>query len=246
MALRYLPRAVAAIVVACALVAALRSLARSRSVQAFGRIVDRVETQEKRVALTFDDGPSSASIDTILSILSARRIRATFFISGASAAATPGLAERLVGAGHELGNHTWNHERMILRSQDHYRDEVGRTDSLIRSAGHSGPIYFRPPYGYKLFGLPWLLQRTGRTTVTWDVEPDSYPDVAATADGIVRHVLERVRSGSIILLHPWFPARRTSREAIGPLIDSLQGRGYRVGTVRDLIGPQHRIAQPMP
>lgn len=124
-------------------------------------------------------------------------------------------------------------------------DQVVRTDSVIRAAGHAGPIYFRPPYGYKLLGLPWLLQRTGRTTVTWDLEPDSYPEFAASSDGIVRHVLDRVRPGSIILLHVWFPARRTSLEAVGPLVDSLQARGYQVGTVRDLLGPQRRLASPV-
>lgn len=236
---------IAAVVVGTLLaLAGLRELARARSVQVFGRIVDRVESADMRVALSFDDGPAPAAIDSLLSVLAERRVRATFFITGASAAAHPALAAQLVSAGHELGNHSWSHQRMVMRSQQFYRDEVARTDSVIRAAGHQGPIYFRPPYGYKLLGLPWLLQQTGRTTVTWDVEPDSYPDVAATSDGIVRHVLERTRPGSIILLHPWFASRGTSLGAVGPLIDSLHRRGYRVGAVRDLVGPQHRLAQP--
>lgn len=236
----------AALIVAGALfaLAGLRSLARARSIQVFGRIVHRVQTQEPRVALSFDDGPAPGVIDSILSVLAQRRVRATFFINGAATAEHPALARRLVSAGHELGNHGWSHERMVLRSQRFYRREVARTDSVIRAAGHQGPIYFRPPYGYKLLGLPWLLQQAGRTTVTWDVEPDSYPDVASSSDAIVRHALERVRPGSIILIHPWYRSRGTSLGAIGPLIDSLQARGYRVGAVRDLVGPQHRLAQP--
>lgn len=236
----------AALVIFAALLAlaGLRSLARARSIQVFGRIVDRVESAEMRVALTFDDGPAPAVIDSILSVLAQRRVRATFFVNGASAAELPALAQQLVSGGHELGNHGWSHERMVLRTQRFYRREVARTDSVIRAAGHHGPIYFRPPYGYKLLGLPWLLQQDGRTTVTWDIEPDSYADVASSSESIVRHTLERVRPGSIILLHPWYPSRGTSLGAIGPLIDSLQARGYRVGAVRDLIGPQHRLAQP--
>ena len=105
----------------------------------------------------------------------------------------------------------------------------------IRAAGHRGPIHFRPPYGYKLAMLPWYLSRTERTTVTWDIEPDSWPEVAATPEGIVTHVLERVEPGSIILLHVWYPSRATSLAAVGPLIDSLQARGYQVGPVRDLL-----------
>jgi hypothetical protein len=59
-------------------------------------------------------------------------------------------------------------------------------------------MYWRP-YGYKLLGLPYVLWRTRHTTVTWDIEPESYPQVAKSADGIVRHVLDRVRPGSIVL-----------------------------------------------
>lgn len=218
----------------------LRTLARARGFQLVGQIVDRVDTTERRVALTFDDGPAPGITDSIIAILAGRRVRATFFLIGESAADSAALAARLVAAGHELGNHTWSHQRMILRRPPFYRTEIERTDSLIRAVGHAGPIHFRPPYGYKLFGLPWYLHRTHRTTVTWDVEPDSRPDVAASSDGIVRHALERVRPGSIILLHIWYPSRATSLAAVGPLVDSLQARGYRVGPVRDLLGPRQQ------
>ena len=218
-----------------AAIAGLRRLARARTVQLFGPIVARVETDEPRVALTFDDGPTPALVDSLVNLLASRGVRATFFVEGAALAKASEPARRLVAAGHELGNHSYSHRRMVLRSPGFVRAEVERTDSLIRAAGHPGPIHFRPPYGYKLIGLPWYLARTGRTTVTWDLETDSYPAVAATSYGIVRHVLERVRPGSIILLHVWYPSRVTSLAAVGPLIDSLHARGYRVGSVRELL-----------
>ncbi|HSJ63745.1 MAG TPA: hypothetical protein VK922_07545 [Gemmatimonadaceae bacterium] len=68
----------------------------------------------------------------------------------------------------------------------------------------------------------------------WDVEPDSYPAVAASAEGIVRHVLARVRPGSIILPHPWYASRATARQAVPALIDSLRARGYRAAPVGKL------------
>ncbi len=221
-------------------VAGLRQLARARSVQLFGSLVDRVETAERRVALTFDDGPTDALADSLIGILEARHVRATFFVTGAELADAADAGRRLVAAGHELGNHTYTHSRMVLRSPAFVRSEIERTDSLIGAVGHVGAIHFRPPFGYKLFALPWYLRRTGRTTVMWDVEPDSYPEVARTSDGIVRHVLERVRPGSIVLLHVWYPSRATSLAAVGPMIDSLRVRGYEVGPVRDLLTPNHR------
>jgi peptidoglycan/xylan/chitin deacetylase (PgdA/CDA1 family) len=217
--------------------AGLRQLARARSFQVAGRLVDRVDTAERRVALTFDDGPTAPVIDSVLRVLERRGVRATFFVTGRELAEFPEGGQRLVAAGHELGNHTYAHERMVLRSPSFVRSEIERTDSLIRAAGHAGDIFVRPPFGYKLVGLPWYLHRSGRTTVMWDVEPDSYADVAATPDGVVRHVLERVGPGSIILLHVWYPSRATSLAAVGAMIDSLQARGFRVGPVRELIDP---------
>ena len=222
------------------ILAALRTLARSRTTQLFGEIVASVGTRDSTVALSFDDGPVDGIADTLVRVLGDRGVRATFFVTGSGMAEAPEAGRRLVAAGHELGNHTYDHRRMVLRSPRFVREQIERTDSLIRLAGHLGPIHFRPPYGYKLVALPWYLRSHGRTTVMWDVEPDSYPRVAATADGIVAHVLERVQPGSIIILHPWYPSRRTSLAAVGPLVDSLRARGYRVTTVNELL--QRRTA----
>lgn len=215
--------------------AGVRQLARSRSTQLFGRLVARVDVAEPVLALTFDDGPTLTTLDEILETLAARNVRATFFVNGKELAAEPGAGQRLVAAGHELGNHTYSHQRMIFKSPKFVREEVERTDALIRAAGHKGEIYFRPPFGWKLVGLPWFLQTTGRTSVTWDLEPDSFPEVAASPASIVVHVVERARPGSIILLHIWHQSRRTSLTAVPMVIDALSAKGYRFVTVGDLL-----------
>jgi peptidoglycan/xylan/chitin deacetylase (PgdA/CDA1 family) len=221
------------IALTCAL--GLRQLARSRTVQLFGRLVAEAPRGDSLVALTLDDGPVAGVVDSLIEVLRTRGARATFFVTGRELAGNPDAGRKLVAAGHELGNHSYSHRRMVLISTGRVREEVERTDSLLRAVGERGPIWFRPPFGYKLFALPRYLAAHGRTTVMWSIEPDSYPDVAATPEGIVRHVLERVRPGSIVLLHPWYPSRRTSRAAIGPLVDSLRGRGYRVVPVGRLL-----------
>jgi peptidoglycan-N-acetylglucosamine deacetylase len=216
--------------------ASVRALARSRTFQLFGTLVAEAHPRDKIVALTLDDGPVGTVVDSLIDVLRTHGAHATFFVTGGELAASPDAGAKLVAAGHELGNHTYTHRRMVLVSPGTIRYEVERTDSLVRAAGQRGPIWFRPPFAYKLVGLPRYLASTGRTTVMWSIEPDSYRDVAATSRGIVRHVLDRIRPGSIILLHPWYPSRRTSRDAIGPLVDSLHARGYRVETVGTLLG----------
>jgi peptidoglycan-N-acetylglucosamine deacetylase len=206
--------------------------------QLFGDLVDRVSVTEPLVALTFDDGPTPKGADSILAILKREDVRATFFFTGSELEANSGLANRFVQAGHELGNHSYSHQRMVLKSSSFIRAEIERTDSLIRIAGHSGSIHFRPPYGKKLIGLPWYLSRTGRTTIMWDVDPDSDANVAATSEGIVAHVFENVRPGSIVLLHVMYPSRATSLGAVAGIIQGLRARGYRFVTVSELIESQ--------
>ncbi len=240
--------AIVTLVMIGAALAGLRHLARSRTTQLFGTIVAHVPTEDSIVALTFDDGPLAGVVDSLLAALGTRDVRATFFVTGAELTRAPAAGRALVAAGHELGNHSYSHRRLVLVSPRTVAREIGETDELIRAAGQQQPIYFRPPYGYKLFVLPRYLARSHRTTVTWDVEPDSYPDVAATSAGIVAHILERVRPGSIILLHPWYASRATSRAALPTVIDSLHARGYRVTTVRDLLNARpalYQVASPM-
>lgn len=223
------------VVVALLSLAATYRLARARTVQAFGRLVARAETSQRVVALTFDDGPVAARLDEVLDALRSRGVQATFFVTGGDLEAAPEAGRRLVAEGHELGNHTYSHARMVFRSQGFIRDELERTDRLIRAAGEQGDILFRPPYCWKLVGLPWFLWRAGSTTVTWDLEPDSYPEVASNPTRIADYVRERARPGSIVLLHVWWSSREASLAAVPLIVDSLRADGYRFVTVRELL-----------
>ncbi|WP_370965349.1 polysaccharide deacetylase family protein [Amycolatopsis sp. cg9] len=228
-----------AIVVASVLVVVLAGavtlfeVSKSRTFQFFGTLVNRVETTEKVVALTFDDGPDPAGAHAVLETLGARQVTATFFLIGRDIAAHPGLAHDIAAAGHEIGNHSFSHERMIGVTPAWVADEVEATDALIRTTGYSGEILFRPPNGKKLFALPHYLAEHDRTTITWDVEPDSdgAPDAAAVENATV----DQVRPGSIVLLHGMYAAREQTRRAIGPIIDRLKQRGYRFVTVSQLL-----------
>lgn len=207
-------------------------LMNSRTYQLAGRLVDRVDTGEKVVALTLDDGPSDRAAE-VLDLLAAADIPATFYLNGRDLAARPELGRAIAEAGHEIGNHTYNHRRMVLVSPATVADEVERTDAEIRRTGYRGEITFRPPYGKKLWTLPDYLSDHDRTTVTWDVEPEAGN---TSADAIVAATVDQVRPGSIILLHTMFGSGTASRAAIGPIVAKLRAEGYRFVTVSDLLG----------
>jgi peptidoglycan/xylan/chitin deacetylase (PgdA/CDA1 family) len=219
--------------VALAALAGAFSYSKSRTHQLFGDIVARVETPRRAVALTFDDGPTDEAADEILAILGSTK--ATFFLTGAGMKEAPGVAPRLIAAGHEIGNHTWHHDRLILKTPGYIASEIESTDALIRAAGWKGRILFRAPYCKKLVALPWYLLRHARTHITFDVEPETDPEIDRHTDRIVADVLTHARPGSIILLHPWYRGREATRAAIAPVIAGLRAQGFELLTVSELL-----------
>lgn len=207
-------------------------LSGSRSHQLVGALLTRVETADSIVALTFDDGPVPIRTDSVLDVLDRFGARATFFMIGRSIDRYPDIARRVLERGHELGNHSYSHERMVLKMPATIRREVDSTDALIRAAGQTGPIHMRPPYGKRLVGLPLHLSRQNRPVVLWDLDPDTRH---SDADGVTRYVLDNVKPGSIILLHVEIPSRTANREALPRILEALTARGYRFVTLSELI-----------
>ncbi|NLE22341.1 MAG: polysaccharide deacetylase family protein [Actinobacteria bacterium] len=205
----------------------------SLTVQLLGEHAARVETPRKLVALTFDDGPNDLYVSQLIADLKRFRARGTFYVIGAAAAEHPYALASLVASGQEIGNHSYSHRRLVFVTTGRARDEVSSTDAVIRASGFSGPITFRPPYGKRLLSLPWVLLTEGRTTVTWDVKPD--PPSTADPATMTRYVLDNVRPGSIVVLHPWSPANGATREALPMILAELRQRGYRCVTVSELL-----------
>lgn len=227
--------AVVVILVTLAALFGIFQFSKARGFQLFGTIVPRIETSAPVVALTFDDGPTLRYTRDVLALLDDRDVKATFFLTGKEMEEVPALTSDIVRRGHQIGNHSYSHPDMTLSSMSTVREEIERTDAAIRAAGYQGEIYFRPPYGKKLLTLPWYLSRTGRTSVTWDVEPESYPDIAEDANAIAEHVIQNAKSGSIILLHVMYRSREASRQALPMIIDGLRERGFQFVTVSELM-----------
>lgn len=231
---RWIVKTICVAAAAAALFFVSYRLMNSRTFQLFGALVSRVNTQEKVVALTFDDGPSERT-DEILGILHELDVKATFFLVGSSIAKFPEETKRITEAGDEIGNHTYSHNPMVFRSMLFISGEIEKTDALIRQAGYRGEILFRPPNCKKLILLPYYLMRHGRTTITWDLEPNSYPDVDSSPDNIVKYVLDNAKPGSIILLHVMYDSQGHSIGAIPGIVDGLRAKGYTFVTVSDLL-----------
>ena len=206
------------------------SIAKMPRFQLMGPLVYRANTSAKCVALTFDDGPSPPHTQEVFSVLDRHGAKATFFVIGQNIERHPGIAREIHRRGHKLANHSYTHQPMVLRSPSSLREEITRTDYLIRKSGQTGEIHFRPPHGLKLIALPKVLSELNKTTVTWDITPQDYRRSAPewTAD----YVLSRIQPGSIVLLHDKTPEIARATDLI---LSTLEKLGFRAVTVSTLM-----------
>lgn len=210
---------------------ALFRISNATCFQLIGTPVCQVRTGERLVALSFDDGPTPMGVDAVLPVLARYDAHATFFLIGQDMARNPGQGRRLLAAGHELGNHSYTHQRMWGLFPGGYEGEIRRTDALLRREG-ARPVLFRPPYGKKLTGLPIAVERTGYRTIMWSFEdPMSERDPRAYAD----KVLAQVRPGAIVIMHLMYRSGETARQALPLILEGLRARGYRAVSVGELL-----------
>ena len=222
--------AIALLLLAAAL--ALIEISRARCFSLVGEAICHVETREPLVALSFDDGPTPEGVAYATSVLRPASAHATFFLIGAQIPGHEALVRQLLAEGHEVGTHSFSHERMAFHSAAFYEDEIMRTDALLRAAGVPAPDLFRPPYGKKLIGLPRALERHNYRMIMWDVED---PPEAATPEAYAEAVVREARPGSIILMHVMYSTNRIARGALPLVVRGLQARGFRIVTVGELL-----------
>jgi peptidoglycan-N-acetylglucosamine deacetylase len=205
-------------------------LMNSRTHQLFGGLTEQVETNQKVVALTFDDGPTK-KVNQILPLLDKYNAKATFFLIGEEIEKHSEETKKIVQARHQIGNHTFSHNRMVFKTPSYIKQEIEKTDQLIQEAGYKGEIDFRPPNGKKLVVLPYYLNKQNRDTITWNIEPDSY---YTTASDKVKYVKDHIKPGSIILMHPMYDETDKELQAIEGVLLALSNEGYTFVTVNEL------------
>lgn len=205
-------------------------LSKSTTYQVMGELTSEVNTDQKVIALTFDDGPTP-NVDKILPLLEKYNAKATFFLIGNDMEKYPEETKKIVEAGHQVGNHTYSHKRMVFKTPSYIKEEIERTDQYIREAGFEGEIDFRPPYGKKLIILPYYLAKSNKETIMWNLEPDTY---FTNPDEKVECIIKNSHPGSIILIHPMYDQTGSQLQVIEEVLETLTSEGYTFVTINEL------------
>ena len=189
-----------------------------------------VETDEKKVALTFNCAWGAEDIPEILALLEKYEAKATFFILGQWAKENPSAVKMIAEAGHEIGTHSNTHPDMAKITMEKAREELFSSCGYIEKAGGGRPKLFRAPSGSYSSELIKTASETGFMTIQWDVDSRDWKD--KTAGEMVESVTKNVRKGSIILFHS---GKKNTLEALPQILEILKNGGYEFASVSNMI-----------
>ncbi|WP_308637436.1 polysaccharide deacetylase family protein [Paenibacillus silvisoli] len=201
-----------------------------------GDIVWEVPLHEKKIALTFDDGPYPKTTNEILDLLKQYNAKATFFVVGHRVKEFPDTIKREIAEGHEVANHTYNHVFLTKgTTASTIQKEIMQTeDSLVELTGKR-PHLFRPPGGFYNERMIQISHKLGYTTVLWSWHQDTDDWRSPGVNHIVRKVLKNARNGDIVLLHDYIPGNGHTVQALRVILPELTKRGYKLVTVTELM-----------
>lgn len=162
-------------------------------------VAGRLPASSKTIYLTFDDGPSPCTAE-LLDLLHPTNAGATFFLRGDRVELRPSLAERILAAGHGIGNHSYRHLDAWRNRWSLIRDDLERADRTIAAATGTVPLWVRPPFGRLRRQTRIWCRSGGHLLALWDVMAGDFYKDAAEND-VVDGVVSQVRPGSILVLH---------------------------------------------
>jgi peptidoglycan/xylan/chitin deacetylase (PgdA/CDA1 family) len=181
------------------------------------------------VYLTFDDGPTPAWTPRVLELLARHGAQATFFAVGRNAAAHPELVRQAYAAGHGVGNHTWTHRRLTRLDAGALEAEVGATSAAIQRATGAPVRCLRPPYATVDAASAGRARALGLRLTMWDLDTGDWRRPGAGV--IAGRVLDRVRSGDVVLMHDGGGDRSQTVAALQQVLPSLSARGFRFSSL---------------
>lgn len=207
--------------------------------------IDQLGAAQKKLAITFDDGPDPRWTPKILDVLKAKHVPATFFVIGEEAAKSPGILKREYAEGNSIGNHTYTHPVLDEISPTQLRWELNITQRLIESTLGVKSILFRPPYGIdhqpeyaeEVAQLP-VAQDMGYLIVGQKIDPHDWRQPYGKqipAQEIIDGVMRQATAGNIILFHDGGGDRSQTVAALPLIIDQLRAQGYEFVAAPELV-----------
>lgn len=184
----------------------------------------------KKIALTFDDGPTPGTLK-IMEVLKAAGGKATFFMMGANVEKNPAVAKKIIEEGFEIGNHTWSHPNLKELDKDKIRKEIVSTQEIIKKETGFTPAFIRTPF-LSYGDNTWVvLNELKLRAVDESIHTHDYSN-KTTKEKIVDVIAENLKPGSVVLMHCW---PENTLKALPEVIKHLKENGYEMVTMSELV-----------
>lgn len=188
---------------------------------------DEIVVDCKKIALTFDDGPHPYYTEQLLDGLKERGVHVTFFVTGEHAELHPDVIKRMQEEGHLIGNHTYSHIQLRSDNREEFKQQLIKTNEIIKEITGEEVEYVRPPYG------SWdkkFESELNMFPVLWTVDPLDW--CSSNVSCITEKIVDNVEENDIILMHDYYD---TSVTAALKAIDELMEEGYTFVTVEEIL-----------
>lgn len=199
-----------------------------------GKLYWAGSAQDKKVALTFDDGPENVWTPKILEILKEKHVKATFFVIGKQAQAYPDMLRKIDAEGHIIGNHTMDHADLTKLNAPAVTKEIAECAAVINNIIGKTPKLVRPPFGFHNEIVDTVIYSRKNMIILWSLDTDDWQglDSATVQD----RVLPKMKNGFIVLQHDGVnPHLGGSLEALSVMIEKLEKQGYTFVTIPELL-----------
>ena len=207
----------------------------------FGKNMVRLNTDQRIVALTYDDGPNPPYTDQLLDVLATHKVKATFFMIGNRIERHPETVNRVIAEGHQIGNHTYSHPLLGFLPPFCIQREIERTDDLLQQYGIATDSVFRAPMLTRFLPVAYVLAKLDRTHIScnvwsWDWTTQNPDKIAET---VLKKTLSSTGAGSIIVLHDGKAENKKANrsgtiEATDRIITALKQDGYQFVRLSDV------------
>lgn len=189
------------------------------------------ETSERKIALTFDDGPTIFTI-FILEKLREYKVKATFFCIGKQIEKHPDIFAQIVSDGHLVGNHSFYHGKDFdWKNSEQVLSELNQTNAFIEEISGKKPRFFRPPYGVTNPSIATALKATKQLVIGWNIR--SMDGVSQNEDAIYERIVRQIKPGAIVLMHD---TSQVSTNVLERILLTLRDQNFKIVPVDELLG----------
>ncbi len=189
----------------------------------FPQLITKINTKEKNIYLSFDDGPHPEISPWILETLKFYKAKATFFYTGKNSLLHPKIIKRIIAEGHSLGNHTFTHADGWKISHKKYLKEIYLTQEVLQKQGVRSQL-FRPPYGR----IPPLLIKNiskNHKIIMWTYLSGDFSQNLKPKE-VVEKLIKKIHPGDIIVMHESEKAFKNLQQILPPLLEQLSKKGF--------------------